>query len=336
MRIMVNARVMGRALLVSAAAATLLFGSGEIAAQRSARAMALTFDDLPYVAGGQPDTVAAAERVTTGLLRVLASHHAPVVGFVNEGKLQVDGERDARIALLERWVAQGAMLGNHTYSHVDLNTVQADDFEQEILKGEVVSRRLMKRREPYRLFFRHPQTHTGDTQAKKDAIQQFLSARGYTVAPHTIETADFIFNVGYVRSVRGGDHAMAGRLRSAYVDFALAASAFAEQAASKIFGRDVPQTILLHANDLNADTLDELLGKLENRGYRFIALDDAMKDPAYQTRDTLVTKYGPTWLWRWMKSKGQNVSFADDPEPPQWVLDLYRRPRARQPPAAGS
>jgi peptidoglycan/xylan/chitin deacetylase (PgdA/CDA1 family) len=329
--IMLNARLVLVTLLLAAA---LLFGSGEVAAQRPTRAMALTFDDLPYVSGGQPDTLAGAERVTGDLLRVLAAHGAPAVGFVNEGKLEVAGERDARIALLEQWVAHGAILGNHTYSHVDLNARSADDFEQEILKGEIVSRRLMERREPYRLFFRHPQTHTGDTQAKKDAIEQLLAARGYTVAPHTIETADYIFNVGYVRSVRAGDQATAGRLRSAYMDFALAATAFAEQVAPKIFGRDIPQTILLHANDINADTLDELLRRLEARGYRFIALEDAMKDSAYQTRDTLVTKFGPTWLWRWMKSKGQSVSFEGDPEPPQWVLDL--RSRAPRPPAAGS
>jgi hypothetical protein len=50
-----------------------------------------------------------------------------------------------------------------------------------------------------------------------------------------------------------------------------------------------------------------------------------MKDPAYQTKDTYVGKGGPTWLWRWMKSKGMNLSFAADPEPPPWVIDLYNQ-----------
>ena len=35
-----------------------------------------------------------------------------------------------------------------------------------------------------------------------------------------------------------------------------------------IFGRDIPaRPILLHANDINADALDELLTRLETRGY---------------------------------------------------------------------
>jgi hypothetical protein len=50
-----------------------------------------------------------------------------------------------------------------------------------------------------------------------------------------------------------------------------------------------------------------------------------MKDPAYQTKDTYVNKFGPTWLWRWMQSKGMNLSFKADPDPPRWVLDLYKQ-----------
>ena len=50
-----------------------------------------------------------------------------------------------------------------------------------------------------------------------------------------------------------------------------------------------------------------------------------MADPAYRTPDTLVSDYGPTWLWRWMKSLGMNVSFAADPDVPAWVTELFKR-----------
>ena len=59
-----------------------------------------------------------------------------------------------------------------------------------------------------------------------------------------------------------------------------------------------------------------MLTEFEARGYRFVTLDEAMSDNAYHARDTLVTRSGPTWLWRWMKSKGMSISFKDDPEPP--------------------
>jgi hypothetical protein len=151
------------------------------------------------------------------------------------------------------------------------------------------------------------------------------SPRAATASRHTIENSDFVFNVPYARARRDKDEALAKRLRESYLDYTVAVTDFAERVAPQIFGRDIPQTLLIHANDINADCLDEMLKRFEARGYRFVTLDQAMNDPAYQTKDTVVSQRGPTWLWRWMKSLGMNVSFNGDPEPPQWVLDLYNQ-----------
>jgi hypothetical protein len=107
----------------------------------------------------------------------------------------------------------------------------------------------------------------------------------------------------------------------------MVAMEFAEQVSPKIFGREIPQILLIHSNDITADSLDEILTRLAARGYRFVTLDEAMSDPAYQTKVTYVTKHGPTWLFRWSQSKGLDVSFRGDPDPPKWVLDLYYKNR---------
>jgi peptidoglycan/xylan/chitin deacetylase (PgdA/CDA1 family) len=304
----------------------ILFMSVSVSAQadKPARRVAVTFDDLPYVAVAQND-LPSAQRATKGILRALQTHRVPAVAFVNEGKLLVTGEVDARIALLQQWVDAGMILGNHTHSHPDFNKLTSQQFQDEIIKGEIITRRLMQPRQPYQLYFRHPYTHTGDTQAKKEAVENFLAERGYKVTPHTIDSMDFVFNDCYVRALRKKDAATAKRLREAYLDFTIAATEFAERVSPRIFGREVTQTLLLHANDINADCLDELLRRFAARGYRFVTLDEAMSDPAYQTKDTHVGTHGPTWLWRWMRSKGMEVSFKDDPEPPKWVMDLYRQ-----------
>jgi peptidoglycan/xylan/chitin deacetylase (PgdA/CDA1 family) len=288
------------------------------------RTMAVTIDDLPYV------TVDAAylpnaQRATNEILRVLRKHQAPVVGFVNEERLTTGAERNARIKLLKQWVDMGAILGNHTFSHQDLNQLTIAEFENEIVKGDVVTRQLMQIRQPYQLYFRHPMTHTGDTQDKKEAIEKFLAARGYKITPHTIENSDFIFNAAYATALHQKDLASAKRLRDAYLDFSTAATEFAEKISPQIFGREIPQVLLIHANDINADALDDLLTRFEARGYRFASLDQVMKEPAYETRDSWVGKTGPTWLFRWARSKGLKISFAADPDPPQWVMDLYNR-----------
>ena len=288
------------------------------------RAMALTFDDLPYVAGVGRPFLPNARRVTRQILAVLKQHRAPAVGFVNEGKLRIGTvEFRPRVTLLQAWLDAGMSLGNHTYSHADFNRLTVEQFEREILDGETVTRRLTAAKKQELRYFRHPMTHTGDTMEKKEAVERFLAAHGYQVAPHTIENSDFIFTVPYSRALEGKDEAQVERLRVAYLDYTLAATAFAEKISPQIFGREVPQTLLVHANDINAGCLDEMLTRLEARGYQFVTLDAAMADPAYGTRDALVTSRGPTWLWRWMRSLGLNLSFKDDPEPPQWIMALF-------------
>ena len=294
-------------------------------AQTARRTMTVTIDDLPYVKIGEGVYLERARTATSKILNTLKKHKVPAVGFVNERMLEDSRERDGRIALLRQWVDGGMMLANHTYSHPDFNRLTVEQFQDEIAKGDVVTRQLMRSRQPYQLYFRHPMTHTGDTQEKKEAIEKFLAARGYKVTPHTIENSDFIFNVPYAEALQKKDDALAKRVREEYLAFTIAATEFAEKVSPKVFGREIPQTLLIHVNDVTADSLDEMLTSFEQRGYKFVTLDEVMADPAYQTKDTFVTKFGPSWLFRWTKSKGMDVDFGGDPEPPKWVMDLYNK-----------
>lgn len=293
-------------------------------ARTTPRAMTVTFDDLPFVAAGGP-YFPAATRTTSELLRVLNSHRATAIGFVNEAQLDVGNQRREREALLQQWITAGMTLGNHTYSHPDFNAITIDEFKDQIVRGEPTITRLMAERGKNGLFFRHPMTHTGDTREKKDAIDAFLVSRGYRIAPHTIENSDFIFNVVYSRALAAGDKAFAMRVRDAYLALTMTATDFAARTAPAIFGREIPQALLLHANVLNADCLDRLLTDLEKRGYRFVSLEEAMNDPAYATKDTMVSAHGPTWLWRWANSLGLKISAKGDPDVPAWVVDAYKR-----------
>lgn len=288
------------------------------------RTIAVTVDDLPYVQNGEGDWLTRARTATAKILNTLKKHKVPAIGFVNERQLEDPQNRNARIDLLRDWVKYGMVLGNHTYSHPDFNQLTVEQFQEEITKGEVVTRELMKSRRPYQLYFRHPQTHTGDTVEKKEAIERFLAGRGYKVTPHTIENSDWLFNVPYALAVQKGDEETARRLREAYLELTMTATEFAENVSPKIFGREIPQILLIHTNDITADCLDEVLQKLAARGYKFVTLDKVMADPAYETKVTYITKYGPTWLLRWSESKGLDISFRGDPDPPKWVMDLYK------------
>ena len=286
------------------------------------RVVALTFDDLPDAFSRDVETM---RRNNTGLLRTLKLHRAPAIGFVNEGKLHALGELDARTEVLKLWVDAGMMLGNHGFSHLRLLTTPLTRYEEDVIKGEVITRRLMSERRPYQLYFRHPYTSTGPNKEVKAAFESFLRERGYKIAPFTIENSDYIFSQIYSDARRGKDSELMERLRKAYLEYNDAQFEFFERLSSEMFGREISQVLLIHANDINADCLDELLKRLEGRGYRFVTLDQALEDKAYQTRDDYIGLHGPSWMHRWTVSMGLKMKLDQEPDPPKWALDMFKR-----------
>lgn len=296
------------------------------------REVAITFDDLPFVRG--PKDIESVRQSTRRMLDTLRAHRVPAIGFVTENKIHVPGEMDERIALLEMWLDAGMTLGNHTYSHLSLNDVPLERYQDDVIKGEVITRRLVETRGLKLEFFRYPYTRSGPTAEIKEALLDFLHARDYRIAPFTVENTDYVFNAIYVQALEDGDLELAARVRSAYLDFQDTIFGFFEELSVELFGYEVKQILLIHANSIHADCLDELLAKLEKRGYAFISLDDALKDVAYQTPDEYVGPIGPSWLHRWSIHKGipmrevNGRSFPgpllDEPDPPSFILELFR------------
>lgn len=298
--------------------------------ERLDRRMVVTVDDLPAQrAATLPQ--ARMEAITRGVVGALKRHRIPAVGFVNEDKLQVAGAVDPRrIALLEQWLQAGLELGNHTYSHPDLHRIPREDFERDILRGEAVSRPLSaKHGRPWR-YFRHPFLHTGRDLATRDAVATFLGEHGYQVAPVTVDNSEWIFAKAYEDAVERSDpdgakndRALRRRLAAAYLDYMEAMVAFYEDQSRQLFGREIPQVLLIHANSLNADHLDALLKRLRRRGYRFTALPETLQDPAYASPDTWTGAGGITWLHRWAITRGvDRAMFRGEPETPKWVQDV--------------
>ena len=235
------------------------------------------------------------------------------------------GELDARTEVLKLWVDAGMMLGNHGFSHLRLLTTPLLKYEEDVIKGEVITRRLMSGREPYQLYFRHPYTRTGPTREVKAEFESFLREHGYKVAPFTIENSDYIFNQIYFDARRNNDTALMERLRKTYLDYNDGQFEFIERLSSEMFGREISQILLIHANDINSDCLDEMLKRLAARGYRFVTLDQALEDKAYQTRDDYVGLHGPSWLHRWTVSMRLKMKLDQEPDPPKWVLDMFQK-----------
>jgi peptidoglycan/xylan/chitin deacetylase (PgdA/CDA1 family) len=283
--------------------------------------VAITIDDVPLGggrwSGDSPEIVA---RINARMLEALAAYDAPAIGFVTESRIHVRGEIDERMAILRSWAEAGFELGNHGFSHAGFQSTPFDEFQDEVIKGEVMTAEIIGRRPEY---FRFPFNQTGPTSEAKNAMRSFLDSRGYTLAPFTVEHSAYMFNALYANARGIGDEEAMHRILDAYLKQLDTAFAYAEHLSTELFGREIPQVFLIHANEINATAMAEMLDRLEARGYGFVALDTALADEAYASRDEYVGPWGISWLHRWTVSRGLPLR-RDEPDPPPEILDAYR------------
>lgn len=300
------------------------------------RRIVITIDDLPWVSFGDANETPVegksippqVQEAHARLMAAIRKEAVPTIGFVNEGKLLVGDRVDtARVHLLRDWLDAGADLGNHTYGHVDLHNVGLEAYEGEILRGELFLRPLLEERGKTPQWFRHPYLHTGRSAEEKKSLQAFLEDNGYRIAPVTVDNSDWIWALAYRRTLGnagiqpGLREETLDRLRREYVPYMLAKVDYYERQSIALLGYNLPQILLMHANELNADCYGALIAGLRARGYRFVALDEAMLDPAYKRADAYTGRAGPSWLHRWAIGAKKPASFfAGEPATPDWVL----------------
>jgi len=285
------------------------------------RQVAVTIDDLP---AGMADRLPAAQitAMTAKLLGTLRDQKIPVVGFVNERKLYKPGEVDERIKVLQMWLDYGFELGNHSFSHQSLNQIELKDWEDDVVQGESVLRILLAPKKLRLRYFRHPYLDTGRDLTTRRKAEEFLTQRGYRIAPVTLDGWDWAFAGIYEDAKQRNDTALQARIVKDYLAHHDAEFAWAEELSRKVVGYEPKQVLLLHASNLEADHVGELLDLLRKRGYRFITLEDALGDQAYSLPNTYVGEEGSGWIEQWAITQGKIPQGA--PKFPEWVLDKSR------------
>ena len=181
--------------------------------------------------------------------------------------------------ILNMWLDAGAGLGNHTYSHLPLNSTPVEAYEADIVKGEPLLRELLARRGKQLRYFRYPMLQSGSTPEVKKAVATFLSERGYSNAPVTFDDSDYMFAAVYGAALERGDAEMAARAKREYIPYLESVVTFFERRGVEVVGHEFPQILLLHASQLNAEKMPEILAMLRRRGYAFVSLDFALADP---------------------------------------------------------
>ena len=259
--------------------------------------LAVTIDDLPTHGSLPPGITRLA--VADRLIEVLRRHGIrDAVGFVNGGQI---ADTPQHGVVLERWIAAGYRLGNHTFSHHDLDRIGPDAFLADVERNEPVILRYA-RTELDRMF-RYPYLHEGASLVERENVRRALRERRYQIVPVTVDFYDWAWNEMYARCA--GDPRAVEALTREFQEAALRALDWSEETADTLVRRPIKQILLLHVSAFVALTLDDLLSAYEARGVRFISVRDALEDPVYGIDPKVTWRGQENFLTQLLRATGR-------------------------------
>jgi len=266
------------------------------AARTDGPLLAVTIDDVPWTGRrvGREELLARSER----LLEALAERDVPAVGFVTCGNLLPDG------GALRLWHRAGLELGNHTWSHLDLNGTDPAAWLTDVARCDERIEALTRTRPRW---FRYPMLHQGTTESVRDSVARALAGLGYGIGHVTIDNSEWLLGAAYDRALRAGDAEGAAEIGAAYVDHLVEAARHFRTVARERFGRETSQVLLLHANAIASDWAGAAIDALVADGFTIATLEEALADPVFGMDDGYVGPRGLSWLYR------VEPAVADDP-----------------------
>jgi peptidoglycan/xylan/chitin deacetylase (PgdA/CDA1 family) len=271
--------------------------------------IAFTWDDLPAHSSLPPGET--RQQIIDTLISTIQAQHLPApYGFVNAKLIETQPDL---IKVLDAWRAAGFPLGNHTWSHLNLNdpSTALEAWDTEVLQDEPLLKKEMGSADFH--WLRFPNLSEGNTPEKKQGARRFLAERGYKIAGVTMSFADYAYNEPYARCVTGGDRSAVKQLEDSYLQEAAKHLDYAHQMSMALYGRDMPYILLMHVGALDAKLLPRLLEMYRQHGVSFISLQEAVKDPFYKNDLDLSLSPVPDTLEEAMQLRGLPLPKRDPP-----------------------
>jgi peptidoglycan/xylan/chitin deacetylase (PgdA/CDA1 family) len=272
-------------------------------AAEAQKRIALTFDDVPRSRGPFLTPDERTEKLIAGLTKAGVEQAA---FFVNPGHIGTDDGVNG-VAHIEAYVRAGHVIGDHSFAHQGLQTIDADAFIAEIDKAEA----WLKGRPGYRPWFRYPYLHEGGTdKGKRDAVRAALKARGLQDGYVTASGSDWNTEDLLIAAVKAGKKIDMDALRAFYIKTHLEAADFADALMVKAIGRSPIHVMLMHETDLAALFLPDLVEALRKDGWEIVSADRAFADPIHTAQPDTPSANG-TLAELLAQEKGVDPPYSD-------------------------
>ncbi|HXH68818.1 MAG TPA: M56 family metallopeptidase [Pyrinomonadaceae bacterium] len=315
-------------LLISAVVLSVFWtDSGfDVNAQTKARGkkMAIGFVSIPpldRMENPPKDTDATARLV----IAKLAQYKIPAIGFVLGGAVS-DGEKfyPARANILRLWRDAGLEIGIGGYKHIWFYDTPYEDYVANAEKNEKVVRQILAEKNLPLRYFSYPFLNNGKTAEDKEKFENWLMSRVLRSVKYTFDNQEWMYSYAYDMARKDNDVNTMNKIRAEFIDYMTKMLEHFEAYSQEMFKRDIAQTLVLTPSRLVADSADELFGMFQKRGYKFVSMNEAQADEAYQTEEKHVdSKSGISWFERWQMAQGKKL--RDEPRVSASVWKIWNQ-----------
>ena len=281
--------------------------------QNKDKKMAVGFVSIPPVdrMENPPKDADATVRL---LIEKLKAHRVPAIGFV-QGAMISDGEKmyPVRAEIVRTWRDAGFEIGIGGYKHIWFHNTPFEEYVANAEKNEIITKKILAEKNTPLRYFSYPFLNTGKTTDDKNRFENWLAARSLRSVKYTFDNSEWVYSFAYDMARKDNDINTMKEIRDEYLGYMMKMTDHYEAYSQEMFGRDIAQTLVLTPSRLITDTADEFFGMLKTRGYKFVPIDEAQADEAYQTKEALVeSKSGISWFERWQMAQGKKL--RDEPK----------------------
>lgn len=180
-----------------------------------------------------------------------------------------------QIERVNSYIKNGHLVGNHTHSHPNLEVVGAQNYIKEISMADSI----LKDKVPgYSKNFRYCYLRRGKDFKTRDQVYEYLDSVGYTDAYVTLDNYDWHIDYLMREAIKSGKKVNFKKLGKVYSKAIFDSAKFYDDLAKKVIGRSPKHVLLLHANDINALFIGELVNYFKSKGWKLTTPEEAYKD----------------------------------------------------------
>lgn len=289
---------------------------------------------------GSSNRLLEKDRTTAEITNILAEklkqEKIPAVGFVEGSKFynkDFNGSGDdfykllpPQIASVKIWRDAGLEVGIGSYSDLKFQETTFDDYVADAKKNIELVKPILSENNRQLRYFNYQFSKTGNNFESKNQFEQWLAEQKLRSVPTTFDNLEVFSNL-YKMAEELDEPEASRKIKQDFLNSMEKIIVHYEDYSKELFGREIPQTLVLTPSNLVLDSMDEIFAIFRKHGYEFVSLEDALSDEVFNQTETYTNYEGNSWFNRQAAAKGKEIrsNWGFKPESFNIINDILRK-----------